>query len=146
MQRQPRAPDEAIFSARFFRAIVWYGALITFVTMGAFWIGLQSDEEPASPRAVTMCFMTLALAQTFHLGNARSEEHVLTIRQAVSNPIALGAVALVVVLQVLAVHFQPLATVLRTGALGARDWVLCLSLAFIPAVAGQLARWIHQRQ
>jgi Ca2+-transporting ATPase len=89
-----------------------------------------------------MAFMTLALAQTFHLGNARSEEHVLTMRHAVSNPVALSAVALVVFLQVLAVHFRPLAEVLRTEALGARDWLVCLSLAFVPAVVGQLTRWL----
>jgi hypothetical protein len=80
------------------------------------------------------------------LGNARSEEHVLTVRQAVSNPVALGAVALVVFLQVLAVHFRPLAEVLRTEALGARDWFVCLSLAFVPAIIGQVARWLSSKR
>lgn len=140
MDRKPRNPDEAIFSARFIRAITWYASLITLVTLAAFWMALDSIDGTASPRALTMSFMTLALAQTFHLGNARSQEHVLSVRQAAANPVALGAVALVVLLQVLAVHFTPLAGVLRTEALGAGDWLLCVSLALVPAVIGQLTR------
>jgi Ca2+-transporting ATPase len=146
MQRRPRDPDEAIFSAGFVRAIAWYALLITAVTLVGFSIGLQPGEAVASPRATTMSFMTLALAQTFHLGNARSEEHVLAVRQIVANPVALGSVALVMFLQVLAVHFPPLVAVLRTAPLSARDWVVCLSLALVPAVVGQAARWVSPKR
>jgi Ca2+-transporting ATPase len=145
MQRKPRDPQQAILSARFLRAIAWYASLITAVTLVAFWIALDG-ERTASPRALTMSFMTLALAQTFHLVNARSEEHVLTTRQALSNPVALGAVVLVVFLQVLAVHFRPLAEVLRTEPLAARDWAICLSLGIVPAVIGQLSRWFSMQR
>lgn len=145
MQRKPRDPQEAIFSARFLRAIAWYASLITAVTLLAFWIALDG-QGTASPRALTMSFMTLALAQTFHLGNARSEEHVLTVRQALANPVALGAVALVVLLQVLAVHFRPLAEVLRTEPLGARDWAVCVALGIVPAAIGQVSRWVSMRR
>jgi Ca2+-transporting ATPase len=89
-----------------------------------------------------MAFLTLALAQAFHLGNARSEEHVLSVRQAASNPIAIGAVGLVMLLQVLALHFPPLAAVLRTEPLDTRDWLSCTALALVPAVIGQGARWL----
>jgi Ca2+-transporting ATPase len=146
MRRRPRRPDDAIFSAAFVRAVAFYAVLITVVTLAAFWIALDPDMSTASPRALTMSFMTLALAQTFHLGNARSEEHVLTIRQALSNPVALGAVGLVVLLQVLAVHFRPLADVLRTEPLGARDWLVCVALALVPAVIGQLGRWLSAKR
>jgi Ca2+-transporting ATPase len=145
MRRRPREPDEAIFSAGFVRAITFYALLITGVTLAAFWIALEPNDGTASARAVTMSFMTLALAQTFHLGNARSKEHVLTMRQALSNPVAVGAVALVVLLQVLAVQFRPLADVLRTQELGARDWLVCLSLSLVPAVFGQVARWLSAK-
>jgi Ca2+-transporting ATPase len=140
MRRQPRDPQEAIFSARFLHAIAWYASLITAVTLLAFWIALDG-ERTASPRALTMSFMTLALAQTFHLGNARSEEHVLTTRQVLSNPVALVAVVLVMVLQGLAVHVGALGEVLRTVPLSARDWMLCVSLGLVPAIIGQLVRW-----
>jgi hypothetical protein len=50
-------------------------------------------------------------------------------------------VVLVVFLQVLAVHFPPFAETLHTEPLGARDWLVCLSLALVPAVVGQAVRW-----
>jgi Ca2+-transporting ATPase len=139
MRRKPRNPQEAIFSPRFLHAIATYALLITGVTLAAFWIALDG-ERTASNRALTMSFMTLALAQTFHLGNARSEEHVLTTRQALSNPVAIGAVALVVFLQAVAIHFPPLAEVLRTQPLGVRDWAVCVVLGSVPAVVGQAFR------
>jgi hypothetical protein len=67
------------------------------------------------------------------------------MRQALSNPVAVGAVALVVLLQVLAVQFRPLADVLRTEELGAGDWLVCLSLSLVPAVFGQVARWLSAK-
>ena len=43
---------------------------------------------------VTEKQLTLALAQAFHLGNARGVSHVLSPRRIVSNPAALGSPAL----------------------------------------------------
>jgi Ca2+-transporting ATPase len=145
MRRPPRDPQAAIFSRRFLYAIAWYASVIAVVTLVAFWIALEGDDA-ASSRALTMSFMTLALAQTFHLGNAGSEAHVLTVRQALSNPVAIGAIVLVVVLQVLAIHVGPLAVVLRTAPLGPQDWAVCLSLALVPAAVGQVSRWMSLRR
>jgi Ca2+-transporting ATPase len=143
MKRPPRDPQEAIFSAKFLGSIAWFASLITAVTLIAFWIGL--DEERASPRALTMSFMTLAVAQTLHLANARSREHVMT-RRGFANPFALGAVVLVLLLQVLAVHWRPLAEVLRTEPLVARDWIVCVSFGMVPAIIGQVWRWFSMKR
>ena len=109
-------------------------------------MALPPGADTASPLALTISFMALALGQAFHLGNAGSEEHVLNMRQAVSNPLALGAVGFVVLLQVLAVHFRPLAEVLRTESLGTRDWLVCVSLSLLPAVIGQFGRWVSTKR
>ena len=145
MQREPRDPGATIFSPAFVRAISKYALMIAAVTLAAFWIALQGTDGVVSARAQTMSFMTLALAQAFHLGNARSQGHVLNPKQIVSNPIALGAVGLVVLLQVVAIHFRPLAEVLRTVPLGTGDWLICLSLSVVPAVVGQASRWVAWR-
>ena len=65
--------------------------LITAVTLAAFIWGLATADD--EPRAVTLAFMTLALAQIFHLGNARSGEHVVSAAAALRNPWAVGAIA-----------------------------------------------------
>ncbi|HEX6534042.1 MAG TPA: HAD-IC family P-type ATPase [Gemmatimonadaceae bacterium] len=141
MARPPRDPREALLSARFFRETALYAALITAVTLVAFGIGLQG-AGPLAHRAQTLSFMTLALAQAFHLGNARSRASVLAPRRALANPWAVGAVALVVLLQLLAVYVPSLARVLHTQPLGRGDWLIVACLALIPALVGQVAKLV----
>ena len=135
MDRPPRDPHAAILSARFLRAIVFFSALITLPSLAAFLWGLNGPEGEAYAR--TLCFMTLALSQVFHLGNARSPGAVIRPTFAVRNPYALGAVVISVGLQFLAVYFTPLARVLDTTPLAPRDWLIVLALALVAAAVGQ---------
>jgi len=84
--------------------------------------------------------MTLAFAQIFHLGNARSGCPVISLGKVVSNPYALAAVGLTAALQVLTVELQPLAEVLRTHPLNTSDWLALSGLAIIPALLGQVVK------
>ena len=134
MQRPPRHPDASILSRDFLRAMAFYAALITLATLAAYVWGLGAGD-PA--RAVTIAFMTLGLAQLFHLGNARARGPVLALRRATANPWALAALPLVIALQLLAVYWQPLAGVLRTVPLSGADWLVVFGLSAVPAVVGQ---------
>ena len=139
MRRPPRDPRAAFLSAGLMRLTTWYAFLIAAATLGAFCIDLYVVHAPLA-HARTMSFTTLALAQLFHLGNARSEMDVISFRRAVSNPYALGAVALTLALQWGAVAVEPLARVLGLVPLAARDWMLALGLALVPAVVGQTGK------
>jgi len=143
MRRSPRDPERAILSGPFLRAMGFYAALITTATLSAYAWGLQSGD-PA--KAVTIAFMTLALAQLFHLGTARSRGPVLSWRRATANPWALGAVPLVILLQILAVQWPPLATVLRTVPLDLGDWAIVSALSIAPAVVGQVIDVVQERR
>ncbi|HEX7049540.1 MAG TPA: cation-translocating P-type ATPase [Longimicrobiales bacterium] len=134
MRRPPRDPQKAILSAGFARAVLFYAVLIAGASLGAFLWGLAATDPF---RAITIGFMTLALAQASHLGNARSPGHVIGLRRATSNPYALGAVVLVVLLQLLAVGFAPLAQVLDVVPLRAREWLIITAFALLPAIVGQ---------
>jgi Ca2+-transporting ATPase len=139
MRRPPRDPRAPFLSAGLIRLTAWYALLIAISTLAALWIGLGVLH--ASPtHARTLSFTTLALAQLFHLGNARSEAHVSTLRRAVANPYALGAVGVTLALQVAAVMFDPLARVLALSSLTVREWMLALALALVPALVGQAAK------
>jgi Ca2+-transporting ATPase len=138
MRRPPRDPQAAILSRGFLGTILAYAALITIVTLAAFGIAVAQDGG-AGPRAVTMSFATLGLAQAFHLGNARRRGAVLSPRAIVANRWAIGAVLLVVLLQIIAVH-SPLRTVLHVVPLSAMEWGVVSLLAAVPAVAGQLVK------
>jgi P-type Ca2+ transporter type 2C len=133
MRRPPRNPDEAILSRPFLVSIFVYGVALTAATLGAFSWALFTNRDHAG----TVAFMTLALAQILHLGNARSRDDVLSPTRALANPIAIGAVALAVILQ-LATTLRPLARVLHVTPLGLAEWGVVIGLAALPAVAGQL--------
>jgi Ca2+-transporting ATPase len=143
MRRPPRDPDEAILSPRFVKAMTWYAGLITLATLAAYLWSLQSGSPE---RAVTVAFMTLALAQLFHLGNARSRSSVLSWRRITANPWAFGAVPLVIALQLAAVYWPPLAAVLRTVPLSPGDWLVVMGLSVVPAVVGQVGELVQERR
>jgi Ca2+-transporting ATPase len=136
MRRPPRDPKSAMLSRAFLGEVTAYASLITASTLAAYVWALHDGL----PHATTVAFMTLALAQIFHLGNARSPRHVLSRSQALASPFALGAVAVSGALQLVAVHLAPLATVLGVVPLGPTEWLVSLGCAAMPAMAGQAVR------
>jgi Ca2+-transporting ATPase len=132
MRQPPRDPAEAILSGAMLRSIGAYGALIAGVTIAAYVLD-----------GTNSAFMTLAVAQILHLGNARSAGPVLAPRSALANRAAVAAVALALGLQLLAAFFPPLARVLQVGPLSAGQWLTVAILGSIPAVAGQLVKLIR---
>ncbi len=139
MRQPPRDPRAAILSGKMLRATVVYGGLIAACTLGAFaWA--QTGDGGRATRASTLAFLTLAFAQIFHLGNARSSGPVISWTRITANPFALGAVILTCALQVLAVAYAPLAAVLRVEPPEPDEWLAVVLLSLLPAVLGQGAR------
>ena len=136
MRRPPRDPQEAILSRRFIERVLAYGGLITLSTLLAFGVGLRQDVRHAQ----TMAFMTLAFAQIWHLGNARSSSPVLRPHQVLANHWALAAVGLSIVLQLASLYVPPLARVLGLVLLDSREWLVVLAASSAPAVVGQLVK------
>lgn len=141
MCRPPRSPQEAILSKPFLLRIFMYGGLITAATVGAYMWALAA----APARATTMAFMTLALAQIAHLGNARSARAVLNIRSAAANPYAICAVGLSTGLQIATLYVDPLPRLLRVSPLDPGEWLVVGAFAVLPALVGQgLKLWRPQ--
>jgi Ca2+-transporting ATPase len=139
MRRPPRAPTAAILSVGMARVTVGYAALIALATLAAAWWGMRTGA-PDPRHVTTLAFMTLAVAQLFHLGNARSHGPVMAPARAVANRHALAAVALVLFLQTVVVQWQPLADVLGVVSLSAEDWLVVGAAGLMPAVIGQISR------
>jgi Ca2+-transporting ATPase len=139
MTRPPRDPDEAILSRTFLAEIFGYAALITLSTLGAYlWALVHSPKE-----APTIAFMTLALSQIAHLGNARSGEAVLRPALMVANPYALAGAALAVCLQVATAWIGPLAAILRVTPIGGLGWVVIVAASVSPAAVGQVLKYLR---
>jgi Ca2+-transporting ATPase len=143
MRQPPRDPRAALLSGPMIRGTLAYGALIAACALGAYAWGAQGDSG-GPQRASTLAFLTLAFAQVLHLGNARSGGPVLSWRRVSANRWALGAVVLAAALQLCAVYYPPLARVLEIEPPGARDWLVVIMLAMVPAIAGQGAKLLRR--
>ena len=136
MQRPPREPAEAILPAAFVRRIVLYAGLITASTLAAYWRG-----APDAARAATMAFMTMAIAQILHLGNARGSALASNPRHAIANRYALAGAAVALLLQLASAAVAPLARLLGVVTLNQADWLAVIGSAALPAIAGEVLRW-----
>jgi Ca2+-transporting ATPase len=142
MRQPPRDPKEAILSRPMLRATAGYGALIAGTALGAFGWSLATESNIG--RATTMTFMTLALAQILHLGNARSEGPVTNPRLAFANLFAVAAAVLAILLQVLLA--PALGRALGLEPLRTQDWMVIGGLSVIPALVGQTLKNLRIRK
>lgn len=137
MRQPPRDPDAALLSGRALRSIAFYAVLIGGSALAAYGWGLATAGADV---ARTMGFMALALAQVFHLGNARGSGPVLAPADAFRNRWAVGAVLLSVVLQGATAVVDPLARVLGVVPLSPAQWALVAGLGLVPGVVGQVVK------
>jgi Ca2+-transporting ATPase len=136
MHRPPRDPHEAILSRRFLLQIALYAGLISGSTLAAFVWALSNAPEKAS----TIAFMTLAIAQILHLGNARDDRALLSARRILANPYAIGAVVVSIAVQIAPAEFAWLGRVLNVATLATREWIVIVSSASVTALVGQAIR------
>jgi P-type Ca2+ transporter type 2C len=136
MKRKPRDPQERLLNKTFAGLIVWQGFLLAGVTLAAFAIGMSwyGTEGTGLRHAVTISFMTLALAQTFHAFNARSQMDSAFNSRLFTNAWLWGAVLICVLLQFAAVYIPFLQRVLRTVPLNLSDWGLVVIFSLLPIV------------
>jgi P-type Ca2+ transporter type 2C len=134
MKDKPRDPEERLLNAPFAWLITWQGFLLAGVTLAAFSVGMSwyGRTGDGLRHAVTIAFMTLALAQTFHAFNARSQKDSMLNRRLFTNGWLWGAIIVCVLLQLAAVYVPFLQLVLRTVPLTLTDWGLVLGFSLLP--------------
>jgi Ca2+-transporting ATPase len=141
MERPPRDPDAGILSGHLMRSVGLYALLITAVTLVAFFWRPGGGSHVT---AVTRAFLTLAAAQVFHVGTARSVGGVLGRGGFLRNRYAVGAGLVSLGLLVLALAVPGLREVLRLQVPGVADAGVILGLSLLPAAVGQILKWIRR--
>jgi Ca2+-transporting ATPase len=136
MKHKPRDPKERLLNRSFAGLIVWQGLLLAAVTLAAFAVGMSwyGSEGNGLRHTVTISFMTLALAQTFHAFNARSQMDSAFNKRLFTNKWLWGAVVMCILLQLAAVYVPFLQTVLRTVPLNLSDWGVVLGFSVLPVI------------
>jgi Ca2+-transporting ATPase len=145
MTAPPRDPDEPLMTPRFAWLILWQGALLGASSLFAFYVGMRWHGRAGVGlrHAVTIAFMTLAIAQVMHSFNARSRTRTL-FSGLFSNRWLWGSTLLCVLLQLSAVYFAPLRRVLGTEPLSPADWALVTACSLAPLAVVELVKEIQR--
>jgi P-type Ca2+ transporter type 2C len=145
MEKQPRDPAEGVLTGSHWRTIVAFGLAISLPVIGVLAIAvLLMDLEDGV--AITMSFMTLALAQLWHVFNMAGPEEPLFKTQITKNPWVWVALALSSLLVLAAMYLPPLAAVMEVEVLDMDQWLVVLGGSLVPLVLGQIYRgWQRQK-
>ncbi|MDX1484954.1 MAG: cation-transporting P-type ATPase [Alphaproteobacteria bacterium] len=141
MRRPPRDPDEPIVGATQWSEIGAYAGLITVATLAAFVLALEWLDHGAQ-EAVTVSFLTLSLAQLWHVLNMSAWRSPVLVNEVTRNPFVWGALALCVGLIVLATHLPGLSSLLGLSVPGPETWILAIAASLSPVLAVQTARFL----
>ena len=114
-------------------AIAIAGCTLFALFAAAHWLTL----EPGA--ATTVAFLTIALAQLWHVFNIRSSEGGVLGNAVVGNPYVWAALALCLVLIVGAIHAPLVSAALELAPPGLPGWLLALGASLVPLVGGDLA-------
>jgi Ca2+-transporting ATPase len=145
MEKPPRDPEEGVLTRSHWRNIVSFGLAISLPVIGVLAIAVLvmnlGDEI-----AITMSFMTLALAQLWHVFNLAGPEEPLLRTEITKNPWVWVALALSTVLLLAAMYVPPLAAVMEVEVLGWDQWLVVLGGSLVPLILGQSYRTLQRRK
>jgi P-type Ca2+ transporter type 2C len=139
MTRPPRDPGAPIVAARHWLLLAVLGGAITVATLGAFglalfWLAMETQA------AITVAFLTLALAQMWNVFNLRNPEAGVLRNDVTANPYVWGAIVLCLLLIAAALWVPLLAEVLRLAWPGMAGLGLAAVASLVPLGLGQI--WI----
>ena len=136
MQQKPRGPDEPVLPARSWVLIAAYGLLLACSVLIAFAVALKVMHM-SEPQAVTVSFLTLALAQMWHIFNLRGAASSVLRNEITANRYVWAALGLCAMLLLIAVYVPVLSHVLELANPGLKGWLLVLLASSITCLAGQ---------
>lgn len=139
MQQPPRPASEQIVERRHWLRIFGHGLVLSATVLGAMGVallGLQLDRS----QAVTVSFLTLALAQLWHVFNMRETGSGLFRNEITGNRWVWAAIVICLLLLGSALVFEPLRTVLQLVNPGMEGFAVTLSFSLIPLLLGVAVR------
>src|SRR5699024_6277865 len=132
MRRKPRDPKEGIFSRGLGSKILSRGILIGVVSLIGFILVYDSELNNLT-HARTIAFTTLVMAQLIHVFDCRSENSIFN-RNPFENIFLVFAVLSSLLLMLVVIYWEKLQPIFHTTSLSGMDWLLIISLSFIPTV------------
>ncbi|MGE3165527.1 MAG: cation-translocating P-type ATPase [Planctomycetota bacterium] len=135
MERGPRPAGEPILTGRHWRGILVHAAIMTACVLAALVVSqrlLRFDDT----QAVTVSFLTLAIAQLGHVVNVRGTSSSLWRNDVTQNPWVWGAILLCLAIILLGVWTPLLARLLNLQPVGLAGWSVVVGFGLVPAALG----------
>jgi Ca2+-transporting ATPase len=126
MRDKPRRQSAQILTAKRLTRLTLFGATMMLGTLFMFQHGLATQSQSY---ALTLAFTTFVLFQFFNVFNARAEHGSAFNANFFKNGKLWLALASVLALQVMAVHWPPAQTIFGTTDLQLNDWLLATLVA-----------------
>jgi P-type Ca2+ transporter type 2C len=142
MDRPPRSPSESIFAAGLGIHVVWVGWLMAGLAVATQFVALKLSSAAWQ----TMVLSVVTFSQLAHVMAIRSERESLFKQGLLSNKPLLGAVALMVTLQLAVIYAPILNRLFNTQPLRAVElaWtVVCGSIIFL---AVEIEKWFRRKR
>ncbi len=139
MKHPPRAKDAGLLSASELAWLTSYGVLIAVLGIGTF----ASFHGASLSLAQSATFTVLAIAPLFHAFNARSRRDSVFVLGFWSNPRLLGAFAVALALQAVALYVPALGKVFSTTALPPATLAAVLLACATVWLAGELEKGVR---
>ncbi|MDG4549379.1 MAG: HAD-IC family P-type ATPase [Candidatus Contendobacter sp.] len=139
MRTPPRPPEAAILTGARLLRLGLFGAIMAAGTLGAY---VWGHAHGGHDYAVTLAFTTFVLFQFFNIFNARAEQGSAFNHQFFSNGKLWLALAAVVVLQIVVVHWGPAQAIFDTVSLTPNDWALSVAIASSTLLVEEGRKWV----
>jgi Ca2+-transporting ATPase len=137
MDDPPRPSGEPILARAHWLRVATYGGIIAGTALASIavatrWLGL------AGAPAVTISFLTLALAQLWHVFNMRAAGSSPWKNEVTRNRFVWGALVLCAGLLLVVLYVPLLANVLGLSPPARAGWLVALGFSFVPLALGQV--------
>lgn len=140
MQRPPFSPNEGVFSRGAGKQTLWVGFLIGALGLGIGAWYFFNDK----PEWQTMIFCSLAFAQVGQALASRSNRESLLTLGIGSNPLLLGMVALVTLLQLIVLYIPPVAAFFSVTPLSKLDLMVAFGAGVAVVFALEFAKLVKR--
>ncbi len=142
MKQRPRDPSASLLSTCLLILIGWQALMIASLALAAYVWALRTYGPGAHARTVAL--FAIIGVQLGHMFNCRSRTRS-ALDGIFRNPFIWVATFIVVLLQLLAIYFSPLAIVLGTTRLVDMDWLVVGSCVVAPVIIVEISKTIAKR-
>lgn len=143
MNRKPAKPGKGVFTKGMTWRVIYQGAMIGFLTLAAFMIGLATTNTPIDGLTLdeskievgqTMAFCTLALSELVHVFNVRDNKKSLFRTKVFNNSKLVWAIIVSAALMLVILAVPALRTIFSIPVLPTENIIELVCLIFAPIV------------